>query len=49
VVAAWAVPVPKRKMAGAASVVKSTWRRVSMEISPGTFLIGSSDWRLKAY
>jgi hypothetical protein len=30
VVAAWAVPVPKRRTAGAASADAMTWRRVSM-------------------
>ena len=41
VVAACAVPVPKRRMAGAASADARTWRRVNMEFSPlRRFLIG---------
>jgi hypothetical protein len=37
VVAAWAVPVPKRRIAGAAIADARTWRRFSMEISLSIF------------
>src|SRR5215216_5882821 len=44
VVAAWAVPVPKRRAAGAASADAMTWRRVSMVYPPAIgYWVGDRD------